>query len=606
MSALRLMLIGPLPRARVPIGGTQVSFVELARRFSASGTFEARVIDTSREIHARGRVRRALTDLRVLLFVLGSILFRTRRCEVVLWCASANAVVRAGPLMVLAARLAGRPLAISLFGGSFDLKYDRSGACLRWLVRRTVLRSPLVFLQTRGLIRRFADVPGACWHPTTRDVPARGSAASQSCRRFLYLGQLSREKGLVDALEASDRLPDGCTLAVYGTAPNEGGAPVLRGYARATLGGAVAPEDVPALLGRHDALVFPSCYEGEGMPGVVLEALQCGLPVVATRWRSIGELVEHERSGLLVTPRSVDELSAAMNRLASDAELFRRLQNGARERGEEFRPSFWHARLEARLERIVRSRARARSAPRRAAVAWLDRRLYPGVDGHWDDALLRDEIVSVLRPEHRLLDLGAGAGILPEMCFKGEAASVCGLDPDPRVALNPHLDEARIGRGEAIPWPAESFDVVVADNVLEHLDRPERVLCEVARVLRPGGVFVAKTPNRRHYVPLFARATPHSFHRLVNRWRGRKDADTFATRYRANTPEEIAALAARAGLRVRGIRLVEGRPEYLRLNPLTYLAGWAWERAVNAFHALERFRVVLLVVLEKPSSEEAA
>jgi SAM-dependent methyltransferase len=238
-------------------------------------------------------------------------------------------------------------------------------------------------------------------------------------------------------------------------------------------------------------------------------------------------------------------------------------------------------------------------------VAWLDRRLYPDCDGHWDDEIFRREVLAVLRPTDRLLDLGAGAGIVPEMNFRGACARVCGLDPDARVLVNPHLDDGRVGTGEMIPWPDASFDVVAADNVLEHLDDPERVLREVARVLVPGGRFLAKTPNRRHYVPAIARCTPHAFHAYINKKRGRARADTFPTRYRANTRAAIRRIAHAAGLEVERIDLHEKRPEYLRFNAATYLAGWAWERAVNTLPPLEPLRVLLVARLRRPLHESS-
>ena len=200
-----------------------------------------------------------------------------------------------------------------------------------------------------------------------------------------------------------------------------------------------------------------------------------------------------------------------------------------------------------------------------------------------------------------MLDLGAGAGLVPEMDLRGRAAYVCGVYRDTRVVDNPFLDEAAVAGGEAIPHPDASFELVIADNVLEHLATPVTVFREVARVLVPGGVFLTKTPNRRHYVPLAARLTPHRFHRAFNRRRGRLDDDTFPTLYRANTPREVRRHAAAAGLDVHSIELVEGRPEYLRPWPPLYLLGWLYERAVNRVPGLARFRVLLVAHLVKPS-----
>lgn len=234
-------------------------------------------------------------------------------------------------------------------------------------------------------------------------------------------------------------------------------------------------------------------------------------------------------------------------------------------------------------------------------VAWMDRSWYPEHRDNWDDHLFRERILARARPQDRLLDLGAGAGIVPMMNLRGRVAHVAGVDPDPRVAENPYLDEAAVGSAEAIPFPDARFDGVFSDNVLEHLAEPERVFREVARVLVPGGWFLAKTPNRSHYVAALARATPHRFHQRFNALRGRAAGDTFPTLYRANTRRDVERHARAAGLEVERVELVEGRPEYLRISAPTYFAGWLYERAVNATPRLERFRVLLVAALRKPA-----
>jgi len=222
------------------------------------------------------------------------------------------------------------------------------------------------------------------------------------------------------------------------------------------------------------------------------------------------------------------------------------------------------------------------------------------VEDHWDDQAFRERILDHLSQRAmEVLELGAGAGVVEQMDFREEAARVCGIDPDERVVRNPHLDEAKVGVGEAIPYPDASFDLVFACNVLEHLERPRAVFQEVWRVLRPGGVFLAKTPNRWHYVPLIASVTPHGFHQWVNRLRGREAGDTFPTLYRANTPRALRRLAAATGFSVVAVALLERRPEYLRITPPTYLVGWMYERAVNLVPLLGRFRVVLMVELRR-------
>jgi SAM-dependent methyltransferase len=235
------------------------------------------------------------------------------------------------------------------------------------------------------------------------------------------------------------------------------------------------------------------------------------------------------------------------------------------------------------------------------AIERLDNVLYPRCGDDWDNNLFRTEILQFAQSDSRVLDLGAGAGVVSQMCLRGYVDQVCGVDPDRVVLSNPNLDVATIGCAEQIPYRDSHFDLVIANNVLEHLAQPDRALREVARVLKPGGLFLAKTPNRWHYVSLIASSTPHWFHRRFNQWRGRPEDHTYQTLYRANTPRVVARYAARSALVVRRIVLVEGRPEYLRLTIPTYLAGWLYERLVNLVPGLARFRVVMICVLEKPS-----
>ncbi len=86
--------------------------------------------------------------------------------------------------------------------------------------------------------------------------------------------------------------------------------------------------DVLPWLRAMDAFALPS-YANEGVPQAIMQAQACGIPVVSTAVGSITELIADNETGLLVTPKDVDSLGAAIVRLAGDEALRRRLADAA-------------------------------------------------------------------------------------------------------------------------------------------------------------------------------------------------------------------------------------------------------------------------------------
>lgn len=229
----------------------------------------------------------------------------------------------------------------------------------------------------------------------------------------------------------------------------------------------------------------------------------------------------------------------------------------------------------------------------------IDSYFYPQYSKNWDDKLFREILLKRMDQDSIILDLGAGAGIVEEMNFKGCGRKVYGVDLDSRVVDNPFLDEGRVANASIIPFPDKTFDIVFSDNVLEHLDKPIDVFREVYRVLKPGGVYLVKTPNKWHYVTLISRLTPHWFHQYVNKLRGREESDTFPTLYKANSRRDVRLLCESSGLDIEELILVEGRPEYLRIFVPTYLIGVVYERLVNSFNLFSTFRVLMVGTFKK-------
>jgi teichuronic acid biosynthesis glycosyltransferase TuaC len=146
-------------------------------------------------------------------------------------------------------------------------------------------------------------------------LPARG-------RIVTYVGRLEKEKGLRELVQAFERLGRASTEPVHLALVGRGSLGeeldraaaelVLSSGGRILLAGERPLDEVARYLAASDVLALPSW--AEGTPNVVLEALAAGRPVVASRVGGIPDVIEDGRTGLLVPPRDVGALAAALGR----------------------------------------------------------------------------------------------------------------------------------------------------------------------------------------------------------------------------------------------------------------------------------------------------
>jgi glycosyltransferase involved in cell wall biosynthesis len=94
--------------------------------------------------------------------------------------------------------------------------------------------------------------------------------------------------------------------------------------------GFASDKEVISLMTSADALVVPSIYEPFGI--VALEGMAAGVPVVASRVDGLTEVIDHERTGIFVYPRSPESIAWGVKRILSDADHARWLTENAKEK----------------------------------------------------------------------------------------------------------------------------------------------------------------------------------------------------------------------------------------------------------------------------------
>lgn len=203
------------------------------------------------------------------------------------------------------------------------------------------------------------------------------------------------------------------------------------------------------------------------------------------------------------------------------------------------------------------------------------------------------------------LDLGCGHQLLPRWRAQEEVEllrgrNIFGLDPHlPSLLAHQNIPRKALADASAIPFKDDTFALVTANMVVEHLEAPQAQFGEVYRVLKPGGRFIFHTPNLYGYTTLLARFTPELFKKkLVRLVEGRQEEDVFHTFYRANCRKTVAAMAKPIGFEVEEFRLIASTAEFVVLFPLVVLE-LLWIRFLLT--PLGRpLRTNLIAILRKP------
>ena len=179
--------------------------------------------------------------------------------------------------------------------------------------------------------------PGAAVVPLgvdTREVPIRDRDEPPWRWRLVYMGRVVPDKGVPTLIRALAHLPAEAELTVIGHGPaseleamgalaRQVGAEGRVQFTR------VARPELAGRLSAADVLVFPSEWP-EPFGLVPLEAMACGVPVVATGTGGSGEFLADEENCLLFTPGDPEALAAAVSRLSEDPRLRRRIVAGGR------------------------------------------------------------------------------------------------------------------------------------------------------------------------------------------------------------------------------------------------------------------------------------
>ncbi len=241
------------------------------------------------------------------------------------------------PLVIWWAKQMKKQVVYHTFGGMLHKKIAKLPGPARSFVLNGLRKADTLFVETLEMLEWFRNqgFDNVEWMPNSRPAYPGVIRNIPYQRKFVFISRVTPNKGVDILVKAFSKLGTSYTLDIYGPLDRKyyseqsfDDIPNIRYL------GSLDSNNVRETLLQYNFLILPSFHTGEGYPGIIIESFSVGVPVIATNWRSIPELVTHEKNGLLVEPKSVESLVNAI--LSIDDNKYNQLRDGAIKRFNDF------------------------------------------------------------------------------------------------------------------------------------------------------------------------------------------------------------------------------------------------------------------------------
>ncbi|MEZ8612213.1 glycosyltransferase [Vibrio sp. 10N.239.311.D11] len=302
---MKLHVVGGLPG---PLGGTTVLFDQLVRDLKKDDSIELFISDTC-SIRNQGLIFK-------LRFLLLAIIY-TIKSDVTSVHVSSSGSITIAPLLLFISKISNRKYSFRMFGGVYDQFYMSSNKPIRLIIGFILNKSDLVYFETHKLTKYFRDIfPHSKIQQYSNSRPSSKTNARVNINEnYVYLGAIKKTKGVFDIIEASKFYPN-VTFDFYGPILDDDFIDSISCISNCNYKGVVEPNEIIKVLASYKALLLPTYHFGEGYPGVIIEAYSIGVPVIASNWQCIPEIVLDGKTGFLINTKDIASLREAIDNLS--------------------------------------------------------------------------------------------------------------------------------------------------------------------------------------------------------------------------------------------------------------------------------------------------
>lgn len=249
------------------------------------------------------------------------------------------------PLLSFASNHMGKKVFHNLIGGLLASNLDKYPKWINYLNSFEVN-----WVEAHALVERLSDkgISNSEYLPNFKYFTSNEFQARRhfdGIFRFCTFSRVVEQKGIGEAATVVEQLcSEGkqCFLDVYGPIDKEYKQDfdrIIKSCPHVEYKGCVAPEESVGAVSGYDALLFPTKWIPEGIPGTIIDALSAGVPVIASKWQYYDEMLEDGVTGFGYDFGAQTQLKAAIDSFMSIDECARReLSSNCMRRAREYSP----------------------------------------------------------------------------------------------------------------------------------------------------------------------------------------------------------------------------------------------------------------------------
>ena len=299
----KILLFGPKFNKNEPsnVGGIIVLFEDLLMQLEKENiNFE--VIDTNKENYSNKII--------AFFYIYLKFLINVKKIDNISIHGTAKDYLFLAPFIIFISKIFNKKISTRKFAGNFHSIFNNYNLIFKILIKYVLKNSDTNFFETKELVSYFSEHnKNTYWFPNVRDITQKNLNEKIYSKKFVFISSVKKTKGINEIINAFKELPLDFTIDIFGPIQDKDiTKEKIEISSNIKYHGAIESKYVIDTLENYDILILPTYHEGEGYPGIIIEAFALGMPVITTNWNAIPEIVNHNINGLIIEPKDYIQL----------------------------------------------------------------------------------------------------------------------------------------------------------------------------------------------------------------------------------------------------------------------------------------------------------